>query len=141
MIFGIGLPRTGTRSLSGALKILNFNGSHYCALRDDEEGVAEDFMVDNSFYGDKKIKLFTEDFCRRNRFILTHRDPKAWRTSVAAFSFIGPDIEDYRGLLQKKFDDFGLGDNLLIFNVQDEWQPLCRFLKVPIPKQPFPHIK
>ena len=28
---------------------------------------------------------------------------------------------------------------LLVFDVADGWEPLCRFLEVPVPEQPFPH--
>lgn len=30
-------------------------------------------------------------------------------------------------------------NRLLIFDVAEGWEPLCRFLDVPVPKQPFPH--
>jgi len=30
-------------------------------------------------------------------------------------------------------------DRLLIFNVAEGWAPLCAFLEVPVPDQPFPH--
>jgi hypothetical protein len=30
-------------------------------------------------------------------------------------------------------------DRLLVFHVADGWEPLCRFLDVPVPSQPFPH--
>lgn len=29
---------------------------------------------------------------------------------------------------------------LLVFNVKEGWEPLCRFLKVPIPSTPFPNV-
>ena len=28
----------------------------------------------------------------------------------------------------------------LIFSVKDGWEPLCRFLDVPVPNEPFPHV-
>lgn len=31
-------------------------------------------------------------------------------------------------------------DRLLVFDVADGWEPLCRFLAVPIPEQPFPRV-
>ena len=31
-------------------------------------------------------------------------------------------------------------DKLLVFNVSQGWEPLCAFLKVPVPDEPFPHI-
>jgi hypothetical protein len=30
-------------------------------------------------------------------------------------------------------------ERLLVFHVADGWEPLCRFLDVPVPSQPFPH--
>lgn len=31
-------------------------------------------------------------------------------------------------------------DKLLVFNVKEGWEPLCKFLNVPIPKQDFPRV-
>ena len=31
-------------------------------------------------------------------------------------------------------------ENLLVFNVKEGWGPLCKFLGVPEPKQPFPNL-
>ncbi len=31
-------------------------------------------------------------------------------------------------------------EKLLVFNVKEGWEPLCRFLEVPIPDRPFPHL-
>lgn len=31
-------------------------------------------------------------------------------------------------------------DRLLIFSVKEGWEPLCRFLDVPVPDTPFPHV-
>jgi hypothetical protein len=30
-------------------------------------------------------------------------------------------------------------EKLLVFNVKEGWEPLCSFLNVPVPAQPFPH--
>lgn len=30
-------------------------------------------------------------------------------------------------------------EKLLVYNVKEGWEPLCRFLNVPIPAKPFPH--
>jgi hypothetical protein len=63
------------------------------------------------------------------------------------------------GLIQKTFTDFTdresaiaayrlnnqkvreivPADRLLVFNVAEGWDPLCRFLGVPVPADPFPH--
>jgi hypothetical protein len=31
-------------------------------------------------------------------------------------------------------------DRLLVFEVKEGWEPLCKFLGVPVPDEPFPHI-
>jgi len=31
-------------------------------------------------------------------------------------------------------------DRLLIYEVKDGWEPLCSFLKLTVPKEPFPHL-
>lgn len=31
-------------------------------------------------------------------------------------------------------------ERLLEYNVKKGWEPLCEFLQVPIPKEPFPHV-
>lgn len=32
------------------------------------------------------------------------------------------------------------GDKLLVFDVKQGWEPLCRFLGVEAPDKPFPHL-
>jgi Sulfotransferase domain len=31
-------------------------------------------------------------------------------------------------------------ERLLVYQVRDGWQPLCRFLGLPVPDEPFPHV-
>lgn len=31
-------------------------------------------------------------------------------------------------------------DKLLVFEVKQGWEPLCEFLGVPVPDEPFPHV-
>lgn len=31
-------------------------------------------------------------------------------------------------------------DKLLVFNVKEGWEPLCKFLGKPVPNEPFPHV-
>ena len=31
-------------------------------------------------------------------------------------------------------------EKLLVFEVSEGWEPLCKFLEVPVPKEPFPHV-
>ncbi len=46
-------------------------------------------------------------------------------------------IAAYRRNNQKVRDEVP-AERLLVFNVADGWEPLCRFLKVPVPDTPFP---
>ena len=52
MIYGIGLPRTGTRSLSTALNLLNMNGKQYCEFLGGNKTIdkQDQFLVKNTFY-------------------------------------------------------------------------------------------
>ncbi len=47
-------------------------------------------------------------------------------------------IAAYRRNNQKVRETFP-ADRLLVFNVADGWEPLCDFLGVPVPDEPFPH--
>jgi hypothetical protein len=31
-------------------------------------------------------------------------------------------------------------DRLLVYDVSEGWEPLCMFLRVPVPDEPFPHL-
>lgn len=31
-------------------------------------------------------------------------------------------------------------DQLLVYEVKEGWEPLCQFLGVPVPPEPFPHV-
>ena len=31
-------------------------------------------------------------------------------------------------------------ERLLVWSASDGWEPLCEFLEVPVPDQPFPHL-
>jgi hypothetical protein len=47
-------------------------------------------------------------------------------------------IAAYRANNQRVRDAIPV-DRLLVFNVADGWEPLCEFLGVPVPAEPFPH--
>ena len=32
------------------------------------------------------------------------------------------------------------GENLLVFESKDGWEPLCKFLEVPVPNEPYPRV-
>ena len=122
-LFGIGLPRTGTRSLSKALRTLGYKGESYCMLSGRKEKDEYTFFeVNNSFYSCYK-HLFTENVA--SKFILTIRDSTSWQDSVGNFQktqvtlgrgeykdyrTVLPNITEYTQNVMKFFND------LLIFN-------------------------
>ena len=140
MIYGVGLPRTGTRTLDSALQILGFSGSHFCSLTPTISNKVGDpsYRVNNSFYeifeALKAFEINSDDF-----YIFTDRDEEAWVSSIAERGYSGPFIKDYKESMKRKFEKYP--DNFLIFNVNEGWAPLCRFLEVPVPKEDFPYIK
>ena len=68
MIYGVGLPRTGTRTLDSALQILGFSGSHFCSLTPTISNKVGDpsYRVNNSFYeifeALKAFEINSDDF-------------------------------------------------------------------------------
>jgi len=105
---------------------------------------------------------------REAKVILTVRDPESWFASTQATIFSSLNVfatqdsaigKTMRALAARHFggaiDDrdrciagferhneavknSGLGDRLLIYSVAEGWDPLCRFLAVPVPETAFP---
>lgn len=140
MIYGVGLPRTGTRALEAALEILGFSGSHYCILTGGESHRKSDhnFRIDNSLY---EIFEALENFeiNRKDLYILTDREEMSWKKSIERWAYSGPSPTLYKEKMKKKFTLYP--NNFLIFNVKEGWAPLCDFLREPIPKVEFPFVK
>ncbi|ORY90767.1 P-loop containing nucleoside triphosphate hydrolase protein [Leucosporidium creatinivorum] len=102
------------------------------------------------------------------KVVLTHRPAKDWFKSYCTMSqSLGSSYAFWcywqrqmsmRGILPlwlSKYGSFGEhmmaarieeakknipAERLLIFQVQEGWEPLCKFLNVPIPDQPFPRV-
>jgi hypothetical protein len=102
--------------------------------------------------------------------ILTVRDPEGWYNSVHDTIYqiipeikkISPDFKEFLKLVWQKIcqsrfsdKDFAIkafnehveqvknlvpSHRLLVYQVKDGWEPLCQFLKTPIPNKPFPHL-
>ena len=140
MIYGVGLPRTATRSLEAALNILGFNGSHFCILTGGEthRKSHHNFRIDNSLY---EIFEALERFeiNKKDLYILTDRDIKSWEKSILKWNYSGPPLSEYKKRMIEKFEDYP--DNFLIFDVKEGWEPLCNFIDCNIPKEEFPKIK
>ena len=161
-VFGIGLSRTGTTSLTEALRILGYRALHFPTRMDqvDEYDALTDTPVammfkefDNSYPG--------------SRFIYTIRDMQSWLESMRWFmpTMDRPDIgavalnacdvlydtrtydrdklvaayQRHHEAVIKHFKDRS-GDLLVLDIVGNAgWEKLCSFLRKPLPNKPFPH--
>jgi hypothetical protein len=147
-IFGIGLTRTGTTSLTAALRILGYSAKHLPMSYDDikmydastDTPVAARFPILDVFYPDSK-------------FILTTRDKDSWIESAASLVRNDDDplwLLEGRAILYKtvvfdrekfldaydKYHDFvssyfkNRTNDLLVLPLNDtnKWKKLCQFL-------------
>jgi Sulfotransferase domain len=162
-VFGIGLSRTGTKSLHVALGILGLRSVHYPRLDTISEvmqshDAAVDTPVACSFF--ELDSLFPE-----SKFILTVRDFRTWLLSTQRF-FSGPLPEEawqrevrlktygvlrwdraaflraYHRHVELVLDYFEHRPHrLLVINIVggEGWDLLCPFLGMSIPEHPFPH--
>jgi len=88
-IFGVGLSRTGTTSLSSALSILGYNSLHNPSrmmwLHNDNLGINNYYADGLDALIDTPIPLFYEELDNAysdSKFILTVRDPEEWAESA-----------------------------------------------------------
>lgn len=169
MIFGIGLGRTGTTSLSKALTILGYKGLHHPKPKELQKfftGVY-DFGIDLPF--STRFKEFDKLF-PNSKFILTIRtNINNWLLSILEKHkqlpldkipkhYLEYRIEKYKRidfevnnqltiLLEHYMDVLSyfrnrIGDLLILDIIEgDSWEPLCLFLGNEIPKEEFPKIK
>lgn len=96
------------------------------------------------FFGDILIRHLSE--ARRkidpqwDAYIVMMRE--MWRRSGLIYGeeldlqFMAGAIERYQSDVQRNVP----ADRLLVWSVKDGWEPLCEFLGVPVPDQPFPHL-
>lgn len=163
-VFGIGLSRTGTASLTYALRILGYRIIHYpkpCIV----PGLI-DKMKDVDGGTDTPIAVAYKDLDEAfpdSKFILTTRSLESWLTSVRNYKHLKHalegDVEKIRLLLyecnifdEEKFKEayfrhhrevkeyFVNRNDLLIMNIikGDGWEKLCGFLDREIPEVLFP---
>lgn len=158
-VFGLGLGKTGTRSLADAMKVLGYTVKH--APRDLSQ------VHDNDFTNDLFIATryrFLDYVYPNAKFLCTYRDLKPWLASASRF-------DKKRGLgglrrMETRFDALGAvcfneekfieahekyyrevreyfagRDDFLEINVcmGDGYDKICPFLGKPIPNKPFPH--
>jgi len=162
-VFGIGLSKTGTTSLTSALWLLGYRTVHYPPLPRVKELLnSHDAATDTSIacqYGELDASY------RGSKFVLTVRDAGSWLKS-AETEFKGRSVTEawklevrqrlfgtvewepnrflksFRAHNERVARYFsGRPGSLLILNIVsgDGWGPLCDFLGRPQPHQPFPH--
>jgi hypothetical protein len=159
-IFGIGLSRTGTTTLTQALKILGFKTKH-CPMD------ANDFDRLEAFTDTSVVVQFASLDQRYpgSKYIYTIRDRDAWLLSCRRFfaePSPNPDFRLIRRALYgcdrfeeelfraaydrhdsnvRKYFENRMQD-LLVIDIcapdTDRWQKICTFLRRPVPKIAFP---
>lgn len=166
-VWGIGLGRTGTKSLCKALTLLGYERVIHNPLTleelDDCDAAAEALCAQNFKYLDYKFP--------GSKFVFTVRKEQDWLESCARAMekypferlkdtpYYGPMIRnrmvrfgciEYDEMALRRtyhlhhlnvFDYFSTRDNLLVFDVfQQGWPELCGFLGKPEPSEPFPNV-
>lgn len=168
-IFGIGLDRTGTSSLTAALEILGIKTMHKApymrGVLDTERKLKSKILstlseyqafTDNPFPGIfKELDVEYPD----SKFIVTYRDFDSWLKSKITLS-----IWDQKAFGTKKYDETKVDrprylrsfcahyieirryfkyreSDIIWMNICDGagWQELCNFLQARIPSDDFPH--
>lgn len=161
LIIGIGLPRTGTSSLSKALQILRYHTHHFPIHFQEKEILyrnQKDCFIDWVTLGYRPKQL--QNMFSNALFIYTFRDYYAWEKSMIYLRkllYLCPPI-------LKRFDQiFGPQQNwhrfkidyeneivnhfqkkdILYLNIckKSSWDPICQKLNLPIPTQKFPKKK
>jgi hypothetical protein len=162
-IFGIGLSKTGTTSLTSALILLGYNAIHYPPTPELYDAIEQcDAATDTS------VACRFRELDRRfpgSKFILTVRNIDDWLIS-ARHHFVGRicrfdwELEVRRaiyGVTEWNHEEFRSAyfrhlssvrsyfanrpADLLEFDLVGchDWKALCAFLQVPAPTIPFPH--
>lgn len=159
-IFGIGLSRTGTLSLTIALRRLGYHAIH--------TPVSENQIEEAEALTDSPIACRFEELDERfpgSLFVQTMRDVESWLASCRVrfsrrppgplFRRIRRDLYGtvmfdeaafraaYHRFNERVESYFSARPRALlklnIFDTPDPWHPLCEFLGKPHPDEPFPH--
>lgn len=159
-IFGIGLTKTGTRSLAEALTILGYKTIHYPWSLDDiqRHQASTDIPVScryknlDQIYPGSKFILTTrpyEDWIRTvSMKPADPHKPPLWKLDVrlTMYGVLHFDQDAWTKTFHRHHDDveqyFRNRSDLLILdlNVEDKWEKLCGFLGKKVPNVPYPHL-
>ena len=160
-VFGIGLSRTGTVTLTVVLKILGYDAIHAPLPVFLREGLAETIKKHDAFTDSEVAYQYKEldELFPNSKFILTIRPIWLWLRSYETFFLRDDPIHEtwyelmFKLYGSRTFDEekFRVGyikhnkevkeyfkdrpDDLLVieFGKVDEWIEICKFLNKPIP--------
>ena len=147
-IFGLGLPRTCTNSLGGALHLIGINGECKCILNDFQNKREKDnnsndykYIIYNDAYQELDI-LLNDDKIYNNKYILTMRNNNEWIKSIQKFDkkevveeLNTLNTTEYMNKIIHIFEEKNCVDNLLIINIFEEddellWKKPYKFLNL-----------
>ena len=163
-VFGVGLPKTGTQSLNAALNRLGYVSKHND--KEDWKDLSRGkYRWDKRYWATTHFGCrhyaYLHDVYPEARFILTVREDwlesaRHWFSTHLTgedeqklvrwliFGMTGFNEAHFREVYRNHVENFVRWAvenkvDYLMFNVKEGWGPLCRFLDVPEPKEPFPH--
>ncbi|KAA8642716.1 sulfotransferase family protein [Aspergillus tanneri] len=126
-VLALGMSRTGTMSLYVALKELGYSCYHMaeCSLDQKNDSLALWSRAIDAKFNENGRKFSGADF-----------DQMLWRYNDASHlpNGFAAHYDQVRVAAQKR------GREVLEFEVQDGWGPLCQFLRKEAPDKPFPHV-
>jgi len=155
LIFGIGLPKTGTSSLTNALYELGYTCLHdarfvkYTIAENRNAGRHMLYGLTDKYdaFCDSPIPWMFKDIDAEypgSKFIYTVRAKAEWLVSrVAHFGgTYDTHARKYKEHMREVIEHFkDREDDILVYNLCAGlgWEPLCQFLNVDVPDVPFPH--
>ncbi len=167
-IFAIGLNKTGTTSLHFALTLLGYKCCHW--ISEDFSKVTSELIENKRplpFDAYTDVESITKNYIELDRqyhdaaFILTTRKLEDWISSRsrhvirnrtenskgASHSWVDINIEYWKEERKEHHDRVinyfkNRKEKLLVLDIcgGEEWEPLCNFLKLPIPDAAFPNV-
>ena len=99
-------------------------------ILDAEPGLKEKIMMSFKMPFSARLRKLVQVFQLTNKFWTRQAGPK-FKEKQNAIAF-------YRRWNEQVIQEI-LSEKLLIYQVSEGWEPLCTFLKVPMPNKPFPH--
>ena len=132
IVFGAGLPRSGTTSLAAALEILGAKVAHYCPITNP----STKGELDKEYDAYVSSELLLNANFSNGRWVLLHR--AGWLESMYA---MGQDLCEWQEHM-KIWDTIKdvKEANILQYHVDDGWEPICWFLQKRIPNVKYPRL-